>query len=238
MSDLNLDAAGARPAVVAVIVAAMDAELAPFAARCSAVGAAVTVGQASLQLGTLEGHQVLLVRSGIGLVNGASAAVSALHRVDPLLVISVGSAGGLAGKVDVGQVVVGSEHTYSAADAVAFGYALGQVPGMPVRYAADASAVARASEIAGVVTGLCASSDTFVAGDRIDAVRAAFPEAVAVEMEATALAQVCHSFGVGFVSVRGISDLCGVEAAADHAQTVDAVSAASADVVLALLNRG
>jgi 5'-methylthioadenosine/S-adenosylhomocysteine nucleosidase len=34
-----------------------------------------------------------------------------------------------------------------------------------------------------------------------------FPQAVAVEMEATAIAHVCHNFSIPFVVVRAISDV-------------------------------
>lgn len=231
LPDLSRD----RLDVRAVIIAAMASELAPFESRSELQGESVELGQAQLQLAHLAGHQVLLVRSGIGLVNAAAATVLALDRVAPGLVLSVGSAGGFVDRVPVGEVAVGTEHRYHQADATAFGYVFGQVPGMPQAYPADPDALARVAELPGVVLGPHVSGDMFVAGTLLDRVRAAFPEAVATEMEATAIAQVAYSAGVGFVSVRGISDLCGVDAAADHEATVTAVSTAAAEVVLRIL---
>lgn len=234
-ADLGVSAD--RTSVRAVIVAAMESEFAPLLARGEVSGEAVEIGVARLQPAVLAGVPVLLVKSGIGLVNAAVATTLALQHVNPDLVVSVGSAGGFAGAVEIGEVAVGSEHRYSQADAVAFGYALGQVPGMPVFYPADAEALDAVTGLPGVVVGPHASSDVFVAGDLIDQVQRDFPGTVAVEMEATAIAQVAHLFGVGFVSVRGISDLCGVDAASDHAATVDQVSAAAAEVVVRILQR-
>ncbi|MGJ6979625.1 5'-methylthioadenosine/S-adenosylhomocysteine nucleosidase [Aestuariimicrobium soli] len=228
-------ASSQRTSVRAVIVAAMESEFAPLVARGSLTGEAVELGRARLQPATLAGHDVLLVRSGIGLVNAAVATTVALQQVETSLVVSVGSAGGFAGAVEIGQVAVGSEHRYHQADAVAFGYALGQVPGMPAFFPSDPAALAAVGDMPGVVVGPHASADVFVAGHRIEAVQRDFPGTVAVEMEATAIAQVAHTFGVGFVSVRGISDLCGVDAAADHEATVEKVSAAAADVVVRVL---
>lgn len=55
--------------------------------------------------------------------------------------------------------------------------------------------------------GLILSGDRFVSTqDESDALRAALPEALAVEMEGAALAQVCHDFGVPFAVVRTVSD--------------------------------
>lgn len=225
-----------RVPVRAVIIAAMDAELAPFEADGQALGPALQRGEARLRLAEFSGQKVLLVRCGIGMANAAAATVAALERVEAPLVISVGSAGGFEGRVKVGEVAVGTEHRYHQADARAFGYELGQIPGMPAVYPADQSALAGIAQHPGVVLGLHVTGDMFVAGALLDRVREDFPEAVATEMEATAIAQVAHSLGVGFVSVRGISDLCGVEAAGDHAATVDAVSKAAADVVALLLS--
>lgn len=225
-----------RVPVRAVIIAAMDEELAPFEAAGQPRDQGLPRGAARLQLADYAGQPVLLVRSGIGMVNAAAAAVYALERVDTPLLISVGSAGGFEGRAKVGEVAVGTEHRYHQADARAFGYELGQIPGMPAVFAADQSALASIAQHPGVVLGLHVSGDMFVAGSLLDRVRADFPTAVATEMEATAIAQVAHSHGVGFVSVRGISDLCGVEAAADHAETVSAVSAAAAEVVAVMLS--
>ena len=58
----------------------------------------------------------------------------------PRVLVSAGSAGGLGVGVRVGDVVVGSSYVLADADARAFGYVLGQVPGMPASYPADARA--------------------------------------------------------------------------------------------------
>ena len=52
----------------------------------------------------------------------------------------------------------------------------------------------------------------------------------------TALAQVAAGAGVPFVSVRGVSDLCGPEAGQDFHIAVEEAAARSAAVVLALLS--
>jgi adenosylhomocysteine nucleosidase len=51
-------------------------------------------------------------------------------------------------------------------------------------------------------------------------------------MESTALAHTAHLFGLPFVSVRGISDLCGVVEFGEH---VDDAADRAADVVVGLL---
>jgi adenosylhomocysteine nucleosidase len=61
--------------------------------------------------------------------------------------------------------------------------------------------------------GLIVSGDQFVHDKDVRAgIRAAFPEALAVEMEGAAVAQVCHEMGVPFACIRLISDTAGDEA--------------------------
>ena len=140
----------------------------------------------------------------------------------------------------VGDVVVGASTVYGAADARVFGYALGQVPGMPARFDADPGLLAALGGVdAGALTvrtGTILSSDVFVDAERVVAMREAFPDALACDMESTALAHTAHLAGVPFLSVRGISDLCGPIAGVDFSAHVDDAAERSATVVLGLLD--
>ena len=136
----------------------------------------------------------------------------------------------------VGDVVVGTSYAYARADARAFGYVMGQVPGMPAAFpAADELVAAVALDgNATVRSGEVVSGDTFVDGALADEVRADFPAALSTDMESTALAHTAHLFGLPFVSVRGISDLCGVDEFGEH---VDDAADRAADVVVGMLGR-
>jgi len=55
--------------------------------------------------------------------------------------------------------------------------------------------------------GQIISGDRFVSGhEEVARLRAALPQALCVEMEGAAVAQVCHDYGLPFVAVRSISD--------------------------------
>ncbi|WP_315096600.1 5'-methylthioadenosine/S-adenosylhomocysteine nucleosidase [uncultured Cellulomonas sp.] len=227
-------------AVDAVIVTAMADESAAFLARADVVGDPTAMGHAEHRLLTVCGRQVLLVQCGIGLVNSATAAAVAIQGTHPRAVISAGSAGGVGLDVRVGDVVVGSEYLYSGADARAFGYELGQVPGMPEVYEAEQilhDAAATASVDLRILSGTILSGDAFIDATRIDRMRSAFPSAMATDMESAALAHTAHLYGVPFLSVRGISDLCGPVAGADFLTHVDDAADRSAVVVLEVLRR-
>lgn len=223
--------------VDAIVAVAMAEEAAPFlAAGCASTPR--SVGNAVQWQLELDAHSILLVRTGIGLVNAACGLTAAILGAGQpsSLVISAGSAGGLGAQVRVGDVIVGSEYAQTDADARAFGYALGQVPGMPARYRGHASALAVSDSGLGgetrVLRGLILSSDTFVAAEHVERVRCEFPGALATDMESVALAQTAHVYGVPFVSVRAISDLCAPGAFEAH---IDGAAERSAAVVRALL---
>lgn len=199
-----------------------------------------TTRAATLTSIRLNGRSGDLLTTGIGAVN-ASAALTAWaarrgdHASD-VPVVSIGSAGGLADEVAVGDVVIGSTCRYADVDARAFGYELGQVPGMPADYPAGLDVVSGVRGAGGFHTGLLVTSSSFIGAEAAALIRERFPQALAVDMESAALAQACLVLGLRrFVSVRGISDLCTPRAGEDFSDGLSLAAARSADAVVALL---
>ena len=194
-------------------------------------------------------RELVLVRSGIGLVAAASALATALTRLTPAVVLSAGTAGGLGREVEVGDVCVSTTLAYTDADATAFGYAHGQTPGQPAVFEADTAVLARVEEVgpaalrastassggARIRAGQMLAGNSFVTAANVGRARELFPGAVSTDMESTALAQVAASAGIPFASVRGVSDLCGPEAGQDFHIGAHEAAARSAAVVLAAL---
>ena len=194
-------------------------------------------------------RELVLVRSGIGLVAAASALATALTRLAPAVVLSAGTAGGLGREVEVGDVCVSTTLAYTDADATAFGYAHGQTPGQPTVFEADTAVLARVEEVgpaalrastassggARIRAGQMLAGNSFVTAANVGRARELFPGAVSTDMESTALAQVAASAGIPFASVRGVSDLCGPEAGQDFHIGAHEAAARSAAVVLAAL---
>ncbi|RPF20702.1 5'-methylthioadenosine/S-adenosylhomocysteine nucleosidase [Myceligenerans xiligouense] len=196
------------------------------------------VGAAEHRVIALGGRSIALVRSGIGFVNASDAAVGALLSYGVVPVISAGSAGGLARSIAVGDVVVGRTYVNTGADATAFGYRLGQLPGMPAVYAADHGLLEAAETAVGheqkVLVGTIGSSEKFVTSDPARALRETFDQVLAVDMESAAIAQACHNHGAPFVSVRAVSDLCAPDGS-EFLTHVDDAALRSARVVEATL---
>lgn len=197
-----------------------------------------------------EGYPVLLVRSKIGGTNAAAALTSVISLVSkqPRLVVSAGTAGGLKSGIAVGDVCVSTTLAYTDADATAFGYVRGQLPGMPATYSSDdvardmalaaspaLNAATPTSANAKIYSGQMLAGNSFVTAANVGDTRTAFPEAISTDMESTPLAQVCEAYSLPFIAVRGVSDLCGPKAGEDFHIGVDEAAARSAAVVTQLV---
>ncbi|WP_127957139.1 5'-methylthioadenosine/S-adenosylhomocysteine nucleosidase [Serratia microhaemolytica] len=163
--------------------------------------------------GQINGVEVALLRSGIGKVAAALGATLLLQQCQPDWVINTGSAGGLDASLKVGDIVLSQEVRYHDVDVTAFGYQPGQMAGCPAAFAADNSLISLAEQAVTqhhlhAVRGLICSGDAFINGaEPLARIRATFPKVAAVEMEAAAIAHVCHQFNTPFVVVRAISDV-------------------------------
>lgn len=185
-----------------------------------------------------SGRAVVLVTCGIGLVNAAVSTALAIEEHSPDVVISLGSAGGLGRDVRVGDIIVGETYRYSDADSTAFGYAFGQIPSMPERYLGDERLLelVRADDTdAAVHVGEIVSGNSFIDARLAPVVQERFPDALAADMESTAIAQVAHGYRLPFVCVRSISDLCGPSAGDDFGGSIETVAQRSADAVWRLV---
>lgn len=196
-------------------------------------------------VGTLHGHAAVLVMSGIGKVAAATTTALLLDRFDVSAVLFTGVAGGLGDGVKVGDVVIGDALLQHDLDASPI-FPRWEVPltGLS-RFAANArwsDALARAAKASGhaVHRGLIVSGDRFVSTSaESDALRAALPDALAVEMEGAAVAQVCHDFARPFAVMRTISDRADDSAHIDFPRFVaDVASGLTRRIVRAALTEG
>lgn len=175
------------------------------------IGIMVAMDKEYALVEALHSDDIFLCRSGVGKVNAAAAATRMIMENRPDCIISTGCAGGLAPHINVMDIVVGSQTCYHDVDC-GEGFAPGQMMGMPERFDADASLYAKAMALnapsgSQIVGGLICTGDSFCTRkEQTDAILKRFPQAAAVDMESTAIAQVCHLYQVPFISFRIISD--------------------------------
>ena len=189
--------------------------------------------------GHIHGQPVVLVLSGIGKVAAAATAVLLMQACDARRLVFTGVAGGLRRDVAVGDVVVARQLLQHDMDASPL-FPRFEVP-LTGRSRFDADA-ALADALAAAVRrlpgarlheGLIVSGDRFVSSaTQSDALRAALPDALAVEMEGAAVAQVCADFDRPCAVVRTISDRADESAHVDFARFIEEVASATTRAVI------
>ena len=179
------------------------------------IGIIVAMDKEFVQLNSLfeNDADVCIVKSGIGKVNAALATQKLIDTYHPDFIISSGCAGGLSQLLNVGDVVVSEKvryHDVYCGD----GNELGQVQDMPAEFETNTALINLALACnqyidVHIVRGKIASGDWLVTGDKVQDIIDVVPNAIAVDMESGAIAQVCHINNVKFVAFRVISDVPG-----------------------------
>jgi adenosylhomocysteine nucleosidase len=198
------------------IIAAMPEELDAFLAAMPDE-AAVDLGGRRFWCGHWQGHEVVAVLSGIGKVAASITATTLITHFQATRLIFTGVAGGLGPGVQVGDVVVATELLQHDLDASPIfprhqipGRGLSRIPTCPTLSHALLAAARQTLGVSGgqqVHEGLIVSGDRFVSSaSEAQALQTELPDALAVEMEGAAIAQVCLDFGLPFGVVRSISD--------------------------------
>ncbi|WP_392561727.1 5'-methylthioadenosine/S-adenosylhomocysteine nucleosidase [Orbus sturtevantii] len=193
------------------IIAAMEEEVSLLRSKITDCHIETILGF-DFYTGQIDGCNVVLLKSGIGKVAAATGTTLLLSRFEVDGVINTGSAGGLDSRLKIGDVVISNSAIYHDVDITAFGYKPGQMAGCPVAFSNESPLKSIAID-ATMAQGVAAVEGTIVSGDsfinsesELSRIKRLFPEAIAVEMEATAIAHVCWLCKMPFIVVRAISD--------------------------------
>ncbi|MFQ3542688.1 5'-methylthioadenosine/S-adenosylhomocysteine nucleosidase [Halobacillus rhizosphaerae] len=223
------------------IIGAMDEEIELLERNMNVANKVEAAGTLFIE-GVLKGKDVVLLKSGIGKVNAAMATTMLHERYDIDMVINTGSAGGFADELEVGDVVISSLVTHHDVDVTAFDYEYGQVPGMPPMYKADDRLMTNAIDaVAGTkakaARGIIATGDSFMQDEtRVKFVQDKFPDMIAAEMEAAAIAQVCYKYNTPFVVIRALSDIAGKESEISFEQFLPLAAENAAIMIMAMVD--
>ncbi len=191
--------------------------------------------------GRLWGEPVVVTLSRIGKVAAATTATLLAERFAPQRMVFTGVAGGLAPAVRVGDVVVSHALLQHDMDASPLFprhevplYGRSRFEADQALAAALTQAARRALGASKVHQGLLVSGDRFVSSAAESrALQAALPEALAVDMESAAVAQVCHDYGLPFAALRSISDRADDSAHIDFQRFVQEVASPCMHRILA-----
>ncbi|WP_066194271.1 MULTISPECIES: 5'-methylthioadenosine/S-adenosylhomocysteine nucleosidase [Gracilibacillus] len=220
------------------IIGAMDEEVALLKDRME-VKETVQAANSEFFVGMLGGKEVVVLKSGIGKVNAAIATTILFERFGPSIVINTGSAGGFHEGLEVGDIVISTDVVHHDVDVTAFDYQYGQVPGLPAMFKADPVLIEKAMlavkqlENVQAMKGLISTGDAFMQeADRVNAVRQAFPDLIAAEMEAAAIAQVCYQYSRPFVVIRALSDIAGKDSSVSFDEFLQKAAENAANLII------
>jgi adenosylhomocysteine nucleosidase len=238
------------------LVSALHDELSGVLAVLSGAQRHVVAGR-EFWVGELHGQPVAAVLSGIGKVAAATTATLLIERFGASRIVFTGVAGGLGPGVRVGDLVLARSLLQHDMDASPL-FPRHEVPGYGrARFDTDPAlsdalelaclrgleAVARdlssaTREAFGLHTpqlhqGLIASGDRFVSSQTESLrLQTELPDALAVEMEGAAFAQVCHDWQVPLAVLRTISDRADDTAHVDFPRFLKEVASQYSSAVL------
>ncbi len=192
--------------------------------------------------GTIHNQPVTVVQAGIGKVNASIATTLLIQEFAVEMVVNTGSAGGIGGDLEIGDLVISTELAYNDIDNRDIGYEYGQVPQMPTRFSSDNHLRGMIERVAeklewNVQSGLIVTGDTFVSStDHIRQIIEFFPDALVTEMEGAAVAQTCSQFDIPFVVIRAVSDTADEEAEVTFDEFVVLAGKRSAELLMAMIS--
>lgn len=224
------------------IVGAMDAEITNLLPHIKNKHT-ITIGQHQYYQGKIGNHSVVVTRSGVGKVNAAVTTTTLIREFKADKLIFTGIAGAAAAELSPTDVVISTALVQHDVDLTVFGNKPGHMDGFDDRYFyADpqlaAQAFAAAQQVLDkkkVFQGIIATGDQFIANkQKVNFIHNEF-NAMAIEMEGAAVAQVAFMFNKPFVVIRTISDKADGSAHFDYPKLKQITADNSVAITLAML---
>jgi adenosylhomocysteine nucleosidase len=207
------------------IIGAMDEEVNKLKGQMEKV-VIKSIASMDFYEGSLEGSPIVVVRSGIGKVNGAICTQILVDRYQVNMVINTGIAGSLRNEIDIADIVLSTDALQHDMDASGFGYEIGVIPRMKKSvFQADKNLIDMAKSVCGEVlpllgvhTGRIVSGDQFVSDSEKKEWLTNTFDGYCTEMEGAAIAQAAYLNNIPFLIIRAISDKADNSAQMEYAE--------------------
>ena len=164
--------------------------------------------------GTINDKNVVLVEAGVGKVNAARVTQILIDNFKVEGIINVGSAGSCNDELEIGDIVIGKKLVQHDFDITAFVHEKGFISNVGQYVESDEQLIVKIEKIIkrindkdfNIKVGTIASGDIFCTESKMkEKIRNKF-NADCIEMEGSAIAQVCKLDKIPFLVVRSISD--------------------------------
>lgn len=153
--------------------------------------------------------QCFLVESGIGKVNAARTTQILISEMKVDNIINVGVAGSVSESVKKCDLVIADKIVQHDFDLTSFNREKGEIPNIGKYIECDKKMLEIAKNISldsNIFVGIISSGDIFVTEEKMGRKINQKFNALCVEMEGAAIAQVCYLCEVPFIVIRAISD--------------------------------
>ena len=160
---------------------------------------------------TLNNQNIILTESGIGKTNAARTTQILIDYYKPEAIFNIGVAGGIAKKLEVGDIIISTSLVQHDFDITAFDHPKGYIPNIGNTIPIDnnllntTKAILETNNIS-YKEGVIASGDIFCTKESMATKINTQFNALCVEMEGASIAQTAHLSKTPCLVIRSISD--------------------------------
>ncbi|QOY33866.1 5'-methylthioadenosine/adenosylhomocysteine nucleosidase [Anaerobacillus isosaccharinicus] len=226
------------------IIGAMDEEIKLLKEKIE-VKEEVIKATIKFYVGTFQGKEVVVCKSGVGKVNAAITTQLLVDHFSVSKIIFTGVAGAVDPKLNIGDIVISTSAMQHDLDASALGFKKGEVPmfDYPSDFPADEQLIRLAIEGAQALTGVKVVQGRILSGDQFIADHKKVEElgqlfaGKCVEMEGASVAHVAMLNNIPFVVIRSMSDKANGEANVNFTEFTKLASERSFFIVHSMVER-
>lgn len=183
----------------------------------------------------------ILVQSGVGKVNSARTTQVLIDNIKVDYIINVGVAGGISDELKILDIVIADKLIQHDFDISVFDHEKGYIPNVGMYIEADKYLFNLAKDVIdkngkiNYLSGVIASGDIFLTDfNKSQEIKKQF-NAICIEMEAAAIAQVCYLCKVPFLILRCISDIPNNDNKITYENFLDKSTSMVAEVIYKIL---
>ncbi len=177
--------------------------------------------------GKYNNQEIINIVSGIGKANSASATCFAIEKLNPKLIVNVGTCGGLT-PCNIANIIVSNKAGYIDVNLEIFGYKKGQMANEKeyfTTYSNIENLLNKLKPFDFIKTGTVCTADSFISDqEKLKSGIEVYKDPICVEMEATAIAQVCSHYNKEAIFIKKVSDLADGNAGESFKQNVKLVN--------------
>lgn len=170
------------------------------------------IGNFKFYNGYLHDVNIIILLSGVGKVSASIVTTLLITYYNPNVIINIGSAGSINPLLKIKNIILPNKTCYYDVDVSIFTYQIGQIPKYPRFFLINAKLLNLAKKCIYRLKykfqeGLILTGDSFIYKKHmLQSILNHFPSAIAIDMESTAITQVCYNFKKPILIIRAISD--------------------------------